>query len=96
MSKGPEAKVKDTVRKLLIKYEVYYHMPVLNGMGRQTLDFVCCHDGHFFAIETKAAGKHLTLRQENTKSDIEFAHGKVFVVEGEKGMIELEDWLRGD
>lgn len=96
MSKStPEGRVKEAVRKLLVKYGTYYHMPVLNGMGKPTLDFVCCHNGHFFAIETKAAGKHLTPRQEVTKSEIEFAHGKVFVVEGDKGMIELEDWLKG-
>lgn len=94
MSKGPESKVKEAVRKLLLKYDSYYHMPVLTGFGKPSLDFVCCHNGRYFAVETKAAGKHLTERQEHTKSEIEFAHGKVFVVEGDHGMVELEEWLK--
>lgn len=89
----PEGKVKAKVIKLLGKYGVYRHMPVQNGMGAASLDFVCCHRGFFFAIETKAEGKKLTPRQITTKSEMEKAGGKVFEVIGDKGMIELEEWL---
>lgn len=89
----PEGKVKDRVKKLLKKFGVYYHMPVQNGMGAPTLDFVCCHKGYFIAIETKAGNKQPTTRQEITMNEIRAAGGFVFLVNEVQGLVELEAFL---
>lgn len=91
--KGPENKVKEQVKKILKKYKVYWHMPVSNGMGAPSLDFVCCAGGAYLAIETKAPGKKPTPRQLLTIGLIESSHGKVLVIDGEKGLKLLEKWL---
>lgn len=89
----PESKVKEAVKKLLKERGAYYHMPVQNGMGKPSLDFVGCYRGKFFAIETKAAGKKPTLRQQATIAEMEAAGAAVFVVAGDFGMDELRWWL---
>lgn len=91
----PEGKVKEQVKKLLRKYNVYWHMPVQNGMGAPSLDFVCCVRGRYFAVETKAGSKALTPRQEETSAAIRKAKGKVFHVnEVNSGFSNLECWLQ--
>ena len=85
MAATPEAKVKKAVRKgldHLIKAgrKIYYHMPVMNGMGRPTLDFIGCIDGRYFAIETKAPGKTPTPIQQGTIDEISAAGGVVLVI----------------
>lgn len=90
----PEGKIKEQVKKLLKTYGVYWHMPVQNGMGAPSLDFVCCHRGWYFAIETKAPGKKPTPRQEVTMAEIQKAGGKCFVIDGDpEDMVILEDWI---
>lgn len=90
----PEGKVKEKVKKLLKEAGVYYHMPVQNGMGAPTLDIVGCHQGHFFAVETKAPGGKPTPRQEQTIADMRRARAAVFVVDGsDKSLAELRAWL---
>lgn len=90
----PEGKVKDKVKKLLKDAGAYYHMPVQNGMGAPTLDFIGCHYGNFFAIETKAPGKKPTGRQELTIAEMRKARGTVFVVDGtEETVAPLRAWL---
>lgn len=90
----PEAKVKERVKKLLKKYGVYWHCPVMNGMGSPTLDFICCVHGRYLAIETKAPGKMPTPRQEQTIAAIRAAGGTVSVVDGsELTFHELEIFL---
>ena len=54
---------RSRIKKLLNKYGAYSHMPVQNGMGLPTLDFVCCYGGLYLAIEAKAPGKKPTQRQ---------------------------------
>lgn len=77
----PEGKVKAMVKRELEKLpKMYRFMPVQNGMGKPGLDFFLCAGGWFIAIETKAPGKSLTPRQEQTKAEIEAADGLVFVV----------------
>lgn len=90
----PEGKVKERVKKLLKQYEVYWHMPVQNGMGAPSLDFVCCVKGLYFTVETKAGNKRPTPRQENTIADIQRAGGRCFVVNEETGIETLEVWLK--
>ena len=90
----PEGKVKEKVKKILKKYSVYQHWPVLNGMGAPTLDCVGCANGRFFAIETKAANKQPKPRQEITMRDMRAAGATVFLVNEVEGMNELESWLQ--
>ena len=80
-----EERVKEHVKRLLKKYATHFFMPVQSGYGSQSLDFLCCHKGRFFAVETKAPGKHLTARQELIRDMIERAGGTVFVV-GEQAL----------
>lgn len=89
----PEGLIKEKVKKLLKKFGVYYHMPVVNGMGKPTLDFVCSHKGYFIAIETKAGNKQPTARQEITMNEIRAAGGFVFLVNEVQGLAELEAYL---
>lgn len=89
----PEGKIKTEVKALLNLYGAYYHMPVLNGMGKPSLDFIGCHKGNFFGIETKAANKQPTERQARTMQEMEAAGGKTFVVNAVTGMGELREWL---
>jgi hypothetical protein len=97
MAATPEAKVKKKIRRALERlrqggYEVYCHMPVQNGMGAPTLDFIGCCRGRFFGIEAKAPGKEPTPRQQQTIADMERAGALVFVYDGtnNEGFIE---WL---
>jgi hypothetical protein len=90
----PEGKVKDQVKKLLKRFAcIYYHMPVQNGMGAPSLDFICCVRGYYLAIETKAPGKKPTPRQELTIAAITQAMGFVFVVAGDEDLLRLEAFL---
>jgi hypothetical protein len=90
----PEGRVKDKIKALLKQYGAYYHMPVMNGLGAPTVDFICCHNGRFFAIEAKAGNKQPTKRQEITLNEIAFAGGFIFVVNAEQGLDVLEVYLQ--
>jgi hypothetical protein len=90
----PEGRVKAKVKAVLTKFKAYYHMPVMNGMGAPTLDFVGCHRGRFFAIETKAANKQPTERQWQTIETMRKSRAVVFVVNEVSGLDLLEDWLK--
>jgi hypothetical protein len=90
----PEGIVKAKVKVILKIHGAYYHMPVMNGMGAPTLDFIGCHMGFFFAIETKAPGKLPTPRQLMTIDTMAKTGAKIFVIDGPKGLEELGNWLR--
>jgi len=97
MANTPEGKVKLQVRRALTHlrdkgYPVYYHMPVQNGMGKPTLDFIGCINGKFFAIETKAPRKKPTERQESTIEEMRKAGAHVFVYDGTNPEV-LAGWL---
>ena len=89
----PEGHVKEKVKALLRRFNVYYFMPVMTGMGKPGLDFYCCYRGLFFAIETKAEGNKLTPRQEVTRDEIAKAGGEIFVIIGDYGLTQLALWL---
>lgn len=97
----PEGLVKSRVKRLLKKYKVYQHWPVQTGYGAACLDCHACHNGRYFAIETKAPGRKPTPRQRFTMDEIEMTGGKVFVIGEEwneetqdySGMAELGLWL---
>jgi hypothetical protein len=89
----PEGRVKEQVKNLLKEFGVYYHMPVMNGMGAPTLDFICCCNGRYLAIETKAPGKSLTPRQAKTMGEITAAGGTAFMVDDERSLRQLRTWV---
>lgn len=89
----PEGKVKERVKKLLKRFNIYWHMPVQNGMGSPSLDFICCVRGYYLAIETKAPGNKPTPRQVLTIKEIEAAGGFVFVVATDDDLLRLESFL---
>jgi len=90
----PEAKVKARVKQVLKEFKAYWHMPVQNGMGAPSLDFVGCHAGRFFGIETKPGSKPMTDRQRHTASEMQKAGGTVFLVNDVQGLAELKQWLQ--
>lgn len=91
----PEGKIKAKVKALLKRYSaVYHHMPVQNGMGEPTLDFVCCVNGYFLAIETKAPGKKPTPRQQITMAAMRAAGAFLFVVSCDAELDRLEAFLQ--
>ena len=94
MALTPEGRVKNDVKKLLAKYEAYYHMPVQSGLGAPSLDFVGCHRGKYYAIETKAGNKQMTDRQGMTAAAMRQAGAAVFLINEETGTGELERWLQ--
>jgi hypothetical protein len=90
----PEGKVKDKVKKLLNAYGCYHFWPVQSGYGARTLDCLGCHNGQFFAIETKAPGKKMTEQQTAIGERIEYSRGRVFEISDATGLAELEQRLR--
>lgn len=87
MATTPEFKVKAKIKRALEALRargcaVYYHMPVQNGMGKPTLDFICCINGHYVGIEAKAPGKKPTERQEQTMQEIREAGGTTITFDG--------------
>jgi len=86
----PEGKVKDAVKKVLRKHGVWYFMPMQNGFGVVGIpDFICCIDGHFFAVETKAPGKrdNTTPNQQRVMREI-LEHGGFAIVADDAKQVE--------
>lgn len=84
MAMTPEGRVKAAVKKLLKEQGVWFYMPVQSGMGVVGIpDFICCWDGKFLAIETKAPGKraNVTPNQQNRINEIHKAGGSAIVVD---------------
>ena len=83
----PEGKIKAKVNKALgALSRCYRFMPVQQGLGAPSLDYLICAGGWFIAIETKAPGKKPTARQETTIKAINKAHGIVFVVDDDESL----------
>ena len=95
MAQTPEGKVKDAVKKELRKRDIWYFMPMQNGFGVVGIpDFICCWEGKFLAIETKAPGKRgqTTANQDRIISEIKDHWGKALVVDDVSQLIDyLED-----
>src|SRR5271165_6038487 len=86
----PEGEVKKAIRKRLKelkdKYHLWYHCPVMNGMGKPTLDFNPIFlRGRACVIEAKAPGEQLTPRQADTALQISFAGVPTFVIDNADG-----------
>jgi hypothetical protein len=84
MAQTPEGKVKDAVKKELKARKIWFFMPAANGFGKVGVpDIICCADGKFLAIETKAPGKrnNTTPNQERCIEEIQLANGWAIVVD---------------
>lgn len=80
MAATPEALVKKKIRAVLDAHGVYYAMPIGTGYGNSgVLDFLCCVNGHFLAIEAKAGKGKTTALQDAHIQKIQ-DHGGVAVV----------------
>lgn len=94
MAKTPEALVKDSIKKLLAKYNVYYFMPATGGFGKSGVpDFVCCFKSRFLAIEAKAGKGKTTALQDREIMAIQ-AHGGHAMVVNEDNLDTLEFVLK--
>lgn len=84
----PEGKIKALIQRRMSQEfpESYRFMPVQNGMGAPSVDFLYCVHGLFVAIEAKAPGKWLTKRQEETLREVAAAGGECCVVDGPTSM----------
>lgn len=89
----PEAKVKQKVKALLIKHNVWYCMPVGGMLGRSGVpDFLVCCNGQFIGIETKAGKGKCTALQKLELDSIRQAGGITLVV-NENNLNDLENVL---
>jgi len=80
----PEGIVKAGCKRVLKSHNVWFYMPVQNGMGVVGIpDFICCRDGKFIAVECKAPGKisSTTPNQKNRISEIKDHGGIALVVD---------------
>ncbi|MFY8016931.1 MAG: VRR-NUC domain-containing protein [Inhella sp.] len=95
----PEGKVKAAVKKYLQAQGVWFWMPVSNGMGQVGIpDFICCYNGTFLAIETKAPGKlsNVTANQQRVIDEIKTHGGLALVVDSVDSLIPTIEYLKGD
>ncbi len=90
----PEGKVKELVKIACADHGAYRFMPVQNGMGMPSVDFLICHKGRFIGVETKAPGKKPTQRQELTMQDMRDAGAMTFVIDGEESLKQLVEYFQ--
>lgn len=92
----PEGKLKQEVRAYLKSLGAYQFMAVQTGFGSTTVDFLCCINGKFVAIETKAPGKLPTARQNFVMKQISLAGGIAFAADNiERVERYIEDHVLG-
>lgn len=95
MANTPEGRVKDAVKKELRARDIWYFMPMQNGFGVVGIpDFICCWEGTFLAIETKAPGKRsdTTANQDRVLAAIRDHWGKAIVVDDVQQLIEFLEY----
>lgn len=89
-----EAHVKAAVKAYLKEIGAYYFMPVQMGYGSTTLDFLVCHKGRFYGIETKRPGMNkVTPMQGCVMSDIAHAGGGV-CLENDPALPKVRELIR--
>lgn len=78
----PEAKVKNKVKKFLDSYEgISWFMPQAGIYGRKGVgDFVCCVNGQYVEIETKAKGNKLSPTQKLRQNNVYDVQGHYIIV----------------
>lgn len=92
MPMTPEGKVKEAVKKFLRLHGIWYFMPVAGPFTVHGVpDFICCWNGKFMGIETKAPKKlnTLTENQKRVISEIERSGGLVYVVDDVRQLEQL-------
>jgi len=88
----PEGRVKNGVKQVLKSKGIWYFMPMQNGFGVVGIpDFICCWDGQFLAIETKAPGKRgdTTANQDRKLQEICDHGGYSLVVDDPNQVLEF-------
>lgn len=95
MAATPESKVKAAVKRWLAAKGIWYCMPMGTGFGNSGVpDFVCCMEGKFLAIETKAPGKrhNTTVLQKRQIASIKDAGGEAVVIDD---VSQLDEFFEG-
>jgi hypothetical protein len=78
--KTPEGRVKDRLKAYLKQIGAFYYMPVQTGYGAASIDFLVCHKGKFYGIETKRPGvDEPSPRQKCVMREIAKAGGGVWL-----------------
>lgn len=93
MAMTPEGRVKAAVKRWLQERGVWHFCPVSNGMGAHGIpDFICCMNGQFLAIETKAPGKraNVSANQEHQITLIHRSGGVAVVIDDAAQLDQLE------
>lgn len=96
MAQTPEGKVKAAVKAWLKARGIWFCMPMGTGYGNSGVpDFICCWNGRFLAIETKAPGKlsNTTVMQDNQIMGIHKANGMAIVIDDVEQLNQLEERL---
>lgn len=94
MADTPEGKVKKAVKKLLKERGIWYCMPIGTVWGNSGVpDFICCVNGRFFAVETKAPGKraNTTAMQDEQIMGIHKSGGAAIVIDDVNQLKEALD-----
>lgn len=92
MAMTPEGRVKKAVKALLTDMGIHYYMPMQTGYGVVGIpDFICCWNGRYLAVETKAPGKlkNTTANQDRVISEIRRAKGLAIVVDSAEMLREF-------
>lgn len=91
----PEGRVKEKIKKVLDIYRdrVYVFMPVPNGYGKTTVDYLGIFHGLGFAIEAKRPGKRPTSKQLAVLEEVVAAGGVSFAVSDDEELQAFADWL---
>ena len=77
----PEGKVKARVKSILTSLGAWYAMPLGTAFGKRGVpDFLVCHRGKFFSIETKAGKGKTTALQEYVMARIREAGGVTLII----------------
>lgn len=96
MAQTPEGKVKDKIKVILKRHDVYYAMPIGTGFGNAGVpDFLCCvpPNGVFLAIEAKA-GKNTTTALQDKHIDAILERGGEALVIDENNLGKLESKIK--
>lgn len=96
MASTPEGRVKAGIKKILKDHNVWFYMPVSNGMGVHGIpDFVCCVRGQFLGIEAKAPGRrgNTSALQDIQIAAIHKAGGRALVADDPQQVQEFLEKL---
>ena len=95
MATTPEGRVKNRLKSLFKKHDVWFYMPQAGAFGKAGIpDFILIVEGWFIGVECKAdRRKKPTLLQILAMEGIEKAGGKCFVVYDYDTQDELERWI---